>query len=204
MQIKNIVFDIGNVLISFQPETFHLERGVSPEKRAAYLNDVYHSPEWQMIDRGIMTVPEAIRSIAGRSSLTKQEIAGIFDLLDEVLFPLAENGKLLKPLKKAGFRLYYLSNFPEEMFEKVSSRNSFFSHFDGGILSAAVRLLKPEPEIYRELISKYDINPAETIFIDDLLPNIEAARAEGFQTLYLPDHTRLREELLRVLPDAEI
>ena len=150
-----------------------------------------------------MSPPEAIRSIAARSSLKTHEIAGIFDYLEEVLFALAENGKLLKPLKKAGFRLYYLSNFPEEMFEKISRKNSFFSEFDGGILSAAVRLLKPEPEIYRELISKYGINPAESLFIDDLLPNIEAARAEGFQTLYLPDHTRLSEELLKVLPDFQ-
>ncbi|MFO7573530.1 MAG: HAD family phosphatase [Bacteroidales bacterium] len=204
MHIKTIVFDIGNVLISFRPEVFHRERGVSEEKTAIYLNDIYHGLEWQMIDRGVMTIPEAIRSIAGRSSLSTQEIAGIFTLLEEILFPLSENGKLLKPLKKAGFRLYYLSNFAEEMFARVFRKNDFFSHFNGGILSASVKMLKPEPEIYHELIRKYDIIPAETLFIDDLPANIEAAGAEGFQTLYLPDHTRLREELLRVLPGAEL
>lgn len=204
MQIKNIVFDVGNVLISFRPDEFHSNRGVSEEKTALYLNDIYHSKEWQMIDRGVMTVPEAIKSIAGKSSLTEQEIAAIFDLLEEVLFPLDENGKLLKGLKKAGYRLYYLSNFPQEMFERVRKKNGFFSNFDGGILSATVRMLKPEPEIYRELIREYALTPAETLFIDDLLHNIEAARAEGFQTLYLPDHTRLREELLRFLPGAEL
>ena len=204
MQIKNIVFDVGNVLISFRPGEFHSNRGVSEEKTALYLNDIYHSKEWQMIDRGVMTVPEAIKSIAGKSSLTEQEIAAIFDLLEEVLFPLDENGKLLKGLKKAGYRLYYLSNFPQEMFERVRKKNGFFSNFDGGILSATVRMLKPEPEIYRELIREYALTPAETLFIDDLLHNIEAARAEGFLTLYLPDHTRLREELLRFLPGAEL
>jgi FMN phosphatase YigB (HAD superfamily) len=204
MQIKNVVFDIGNVLISFRPDEFHRKRGVSSEKIDLYLKEIYHSREWQMIDRGVMTIPEAIISIAGRSSLTTQETAGVFNLLEEMLFPLAENGKLLKPLKMARFSLYFLSNFAEEMFDKVRSKNHFFSYFDGGVLSATVKMLKPEPEIYHELIRKYNIKPAETLFIDDLLPNIEAAGAIGFQTLYLHDHKRLREELLRVLHLAEL
>jgi putative hydrolase of the HAD superfamily len=204
MQLKNIVFDIGNVLISFRPDEFHRQRGLSSEKRGLYLKEIYHGPEWQMIDRGVMNTQEAVKAIAGRSSLKTQEIAGIFNLLEEILFPLTENGDLLKPLKKAGFRLYYLSNFAEEMFAKIRSKNHFFSYFDGGILSSTVKMLKPEPEIYHKLIQKYDITPTETLFIDDLLPNIEAAGVIGFQTIYLPDHTLLREELLRVLPGAKL
>jgi putative hydrolase of the HAD superfamily len=204
MQIKNIVFDVGNVLISFQPGIFHIKQGVSRERTSVYLNDIYHSREWQLIDRGVLTVPGAVRSIAERSSLSSQEIAGIFNLLEEMLFPLEENGKLLKPLKKAGFRLYYLSNFSEAMFARVSGKNDFFTYFDGGIISASVKMLKPEPEIYHELVKKYNLIPSETLFIDDLLPNIEAAAKEGFLTIFLPDHAMLREELLSILPGVKL
>jgi FMN phosphatase YigB (HAD superfamily) len=91
MKIKCIVFDIGNVLISYQPEIFHIERGATKEETETYIRDIYHSPEWQLIDKGVMSVMEAIRSIAQRSALSAQEVARIFDFREELLFPIVQN-----------------------------------------------------------------------------------------------------------------
>ena len=75
MQIKNIVFDLGNVLISYHPEDFHLKKGDSAEDTELFISEVYKSPEWQLIDKGEMTVEEAILSIDSRSTLPEPEIA---------------------------------------------------------------------------------------------------------------------------------
>lgn len=200
MEIKCIVFDLGNVLISYQPEIFHIERGATKEETDTFIRDVYHSPEWQLIDKGEITVREAISSIARRSALSAQEIASIFDYREELLFPIVQNTKLLKSLKNAGIDLYFLSNFPEDMFELLSSKHDFFGEFSGGVVSSAEKLLKPQPEIYQLLIERYGLSPEETLFIDDLLPNIEGAAAAGFRTLHLEDHRNLGRELASLFP----
>jgi HAD superfamily hydrolase (TIGR01509 family) len=87
------------------------------------------------------------------------------------------------------------------MFELLSTKHEFFREFSGGVVSSAEKLLKPQPEIYQVLIERYGLNPKETLFIDDLLPNIEGAAAAGFQTLHLEDHRNLRSELAALFPD---
>jgi len=195
MKIRNIVFDIGNVLVSYQPLSFHIQKGDTTEMTELFLREIYYSPEWQRLDQGTITLNEAILSIGERSVLTRQEIARVFMMREELLFPLKENTNLLKSLKKRGYTLFYLSNFPEDMFGVLTAKHGFFKWFDGGVVSSAEKLLKPSPEIFRILVSRYNINPSETLFIDDLLPNIEGAASEGFITLHLPDHTQLRKAL---------
>jgi glucose-1-phosphatase len=202
MQIKNIVFDLGNVLISYLPEEFHVKKGDSPDKIKLYLSEVYGSPEWQKLDHGLMTVETAILSIASRTLMPEQEIARIFDLREELLSEISENSALLKTLKKAHFRLYYISNFPEDLFRILSVKYEFFRLFDGGVVSSDVKLLKPDPEIYRTLLRNHDINPAESLFIDDLEHNVKGAAGEGFLTLHLTQTNRLKEHLIELVPQA--
>jgi len=202
MPINTIIFDLGNVLISYQPHDFHIQLGDSPEKTEAFLKNVYGGPEWQLIDKGVMSVEEAVQSIASRSSLSQQEIARIFDLRGQLLTPIHRNIKLLKSLKKGGLRLYFLSNFPVDMFAILVEKYDFFGQFDGGVYSAAVKVLKPDPEIFRILIRKYNLAPDECLFIDDLNQNIRAAESEGFMTLHLTSHDILEEELRSLIPGA--
>jgi len=204
MQIKNIVFDLGNVLISYMPEEFHARQGDSPDKTELYLREVYGGHEWQKIDHGLMTVDAAISSIASRTLMPAQEIARIFDLREELLSEIAGNSALLKTLKNARFGLYYISNFPEDLFRILSAKYEFFRLFDGGVVSSDVKLLKPDPEIYRTLIRRYNINPAESLFIDDLEHNVKGAADEGFITLHLTQAHKLKEHLMALVPRAFI
>ncbi len=199
-EIKNIIFDIGNVLISYQPEEFHAAQGTAEERIKTYISDIYEGREWQMLDRGTITLRDAIDSIAKRSPLSAAEIASVFEMRDRLLFPLNGNTKLLKPLKNDGIRIFYLSNFPEDMFALLSKRYDFFNEFEGGVVSSHVKLLKPEPEIYRLLLGKYELVAEESLFIDDLERNIEGAARSGFKTLHLPDHRRLKSELQTLFP----
>ena len=95
------------------------------------------------------------------------------------MFPLDENVRLLPGLKKRGFRLYYLSNFPLDIFEETKNGYFFFTYFDGGIISSEVRLSKPDIRIFNLLLEKYSLLPAETLFIDDIEANVKVAESAG-------------------------
>jgi len=177
--IKNIVFDLGNVLLSFRPAEFFIKKKYPENIRNKILTDIFGSREWAMLDNGDLTTSEAIDSIASISSLKKEEIELIFNLRSELMFPLDENVSLLPGLKKRGFKLYYLSNFPLDIFEETKNGYFFFTYFDGGIISSEVRLSKPDIRIFNLLLEKYSLLPAETLFIDDIEANVKVAESAG-------------------------
>lgn len=199
--IRNIVFDLGNVLISFRPGEYLARKNYPENIRNIILADIFNSPEWLMLDRGTITVAEAVNSIAGRSMLKKEEISRIFGIRTEIMFPLENNVKLLPELKKRGFCLYFLSNFPADIFDEVRNRFSFFGYFSGGMISAEVRFLKPEPEIFGIFFERFGLVPHETLFIDDHQPNIETASQLGMKILHTGGSTEIEESLSSVLGD---
>ncbi len=179
--IKNIIFDLGNVLISFKPADYFEKKEYPENMKTRILNDIFGSREWLLLDNGDISTPEAIDSIASRSSLSRQEITHIFNLRTEIMFPLDQNVRMLPDLKKQGFRLYYLSNFPLDIFEEIKSGYFFFRYFDGGIISSEVKYSKPDLKIFEIIIEKYSLIPGESLFIDDTEINVTAATGIGMK-----------------------
>jgi putative hydrolase of the HAD superfamily len=181
--IKNIVFDLGNVLISFRPSEYFDQKNYPENIKAIILSDIFESEEWQMLDNGLINTSEAIEAIASKSSLNKEEIAHVFKLRTELLFPLDQNVRLLPELKKKGFRLFFLSNFHLDIFEQVKTGYYFFKYFDGGIISAEVKVSKPDNRIYYALLEKYSLAPEECLYVDDMEVNVKAGEAVGMKGL---------------------
>lgn len=181
--IRNIVFDLGNVLVSFRPSEYFAKENYPGNILATILSDIFESKEWRMLDKGEISVTEAIDAIASVSSLKKAEIAHIFNLRTNLMFPLDDNVKLLPGLKKQGFGLYYLSNFPKDVFDEIKEGYYFFKYFDGGIISSEVHSTKPHPRIYEILLEKYSLNANECLFIDDLEINVKSAEMAGMNGL---------------------
>jgi len=197
--IKNVVFDLGNVLLSFIPSEYFDKKSYPENIKTRILSDIFHSEEWQMLDRGEITTEEVIDIIALRSSLKRDEIAHVFNLRTDILYPLDNNIKLLPILKKRGYRLYFLSNFPMDIFEEVASGYYFFKYFDGGVISAHAKSSKPDSLIYKILIEKYSLIPEECLFIDDLEKNVKASETlgmKGITTLGSLDISKEIEEAL--------
>ena len=100
--IRNLVFDLGNVLISFVPSDYLVKKNYPGTIRNTILKDIFQSDEWKMLDNGDITVSEAIESIAPKSSLRREEIALVFSFRRDIMFPLDENARLLPGLRKKG------------------------------------------------------------------------------------------------------
>jgi FMN phosphatase YigB (HAD superfamily) len=197
--IRNIIFDLGNVLISFLPSEYLEKNNYPPEKRDIILSDIFWGREWLLLDNGDLSTREAIDLIAKRSSLTRSEIALIFDKRTEIMFPHVNNVRLLPGLLKEGYRLYYLSNFPADIFEEVKRSYPFFKYFVGGIISADVRFSKPDPGIFRVLFEKFDLVAKECFFIDDNQENVIAAEKIGMTVFFTSGSANISDDLYKHL-----
>ena len=194
MSIKNIVFDLGRVLIKFEPKEY-IEENVPEEKREDFYNGIFGSTEWLMLDRGTLSYEDAKKIFKERVPGADKQIDRLFDVdLFEILQPIEENVKLLPKLKEK-YNLYILSNFHQPAFEHIFKKYDFFRLFDGHTVSCYYYLLKPEKEIYDILIDKFNLIPEETVFIDDTKVNIDACEKEGIRGIHLPDYTELKQKL---------
>lgn len=191
---KNIIFDIGNVLLDFKPEEYLRTKIKEADKVLEVFKEVFQSEEWLMLDRGTLTEKEAISILINRSEngdLIKLAFENWYDLMT----PIEESVQILKELKNAKYKVYFLSNFQLLAYENVTKRYDFFKLFDGGIVSCKEKLLKPEENIYKKIIEKYQLKPEESVFIDDVQANLEGAEKLNFGTILFESSTDLREKL---------
>ena len=193
--IKNIIFDLGNVLLSFRPENFLLRYTNDSELIKKFISDVIRSRTWLKLDRGIITMQKARKEFLLRYPENSNLLNLFFDHWIEILTPIEKNIEILRDLKKNGYHLYILSNFIEEAFNYVSKKYEFFSLFDGGIISYRVHIIKPEMEIFKEIIDKYNLDPKECVFIDDIATFLFKPRKLKMKTIQYHPNTDLREEL---------
>ncbi|WP_288221528.1 HAD family phosphatase [uncultured Clostridium sp.] len=194
---KNIIFDLGNVLLSFNPMEY-LRSKISEDKLGEVFKAIFQSEEWIMLDRGTITEKEAVNNIIEKNSIYREDINLAFEDWYGILKPIEETIKVLEDLKSKGYNIYYLSNFHELAFKEVSTKNSFFELFDGGVVSYEEKIIKPEEEIYRLILKRYNLEPSETIFIDDTKANVEGASKLGITTVFLENPNTLREELRKL------
>jgi epoxide hydrolase-like predicted phosphatase len=197
--VKNIIFDLGNVLLTFKPSEYFDKKKYPEAIKTKILSDIFGSTEWLMIDNGEITTQNAIDSIAKKSSLKKEEIVRIFNLRTDLLNPIDQNVRILPELKKRGFRLYYLSNFPLDIFDEVKSGHYFFRYFDGGLISAEAKSSKPDVRIYKSLLERYSLIPGQCLFIDDNEINVRAAEAIGMKGLVTHGSPEISKEIELVL-----
>ena len=192
---KNIIFDLGNVLLNFKPEEY-LKTKIKEDNKVLELHkEIFQSEEWIMLDKGILTEEEAINIIFKNSNENGHLIKLVFENWYEILTPIEESVEILKKLKNANYKIYFLSNFHLLAFEHVTKKYDFFKLFDGGIVSYKENLIKPDEAIYKRIIEEYRIKPEESIFIDDMEANIENARKLNFETILFKNPKDLRKRL---------
>lgn len=185
--IRNIVFDLGRVLVEFDPEAYIGTFGF-PEETARALYPIIFGADWNLHDRGDYARIEDLRDALIRRY--PEYAAGIAAVLTgdwvKIHYLKADTAAYLESLKARGFRIYILSNLSVESYRFISEY-PFFRQIDGGVFSYAERACKPEEKIYRALLGRYSLKPEETVFLDDNPENIAAANRFGITGIVFSD-----------------
>lgn len=183
-EIDTVVFDVGNVLVAFQPQRI-LEEVFpgEPEKHALLLDKVFHSPCWIMLDRGTLSLDEAADAMAGLDKSLRPDIRHLLDAWADLKHPIPEGVETLRLCKAKGKRCLILSNYRAESFRQIEEKFDFFRLADGMVISSRVHMLKPTAEIYHYLLDHFRLDGNRTLFIDDAPANIEGALRCGIQGL---------------------
>lgn len=194
--IRNIIFDMGGVLVHYDPARFIRLLSLEGEDAALLLREVFNTVEWYRMDRGTITEEEALAAMKARLPSRLHAAADRLMVWWELeLRPVEGMGALLKELKELGYGLYLLSNATlrqPEYFDRLPGSQCF----DGRLVSAFYRLLKPQHEIYELLLEKFSLRAEECFFVDDSVANVEGAYCAGIAgAVFDGDLPRLRRAL---------
>lgn len=193
--IKNIVFDIGNVLAGFIWQDFYHSFGYSDEIFEKLADATVRSTFWNEMDRGKLTDEELLEGFVKNDPSIEKELREVFQNVNGMIKRYDYAIPWIKELKERGFHVYVISNFAHKAHEECIDALDFLSEVDGGILSYQVQLIKPSPEIYRLLCSRYGLKAEECVFIDDLPKNVEAAKKEGMQGIVFENLEQAKKAL---------
>lgn len=196
--IKNIVFDIGLVLLGFDVKKYLLSL-FDEETAMRVAKAVFLSGYWHEIDRAVLSEDELLDLFFSADPGVKEEIRTAYDRIGECVERRSWPIQVIDGLREQGYKVYYLSNMSEHVISKGQHAFDFVSHMDGGIFSCHVKAIKPDPEIYRRLFDKYGLVPEECIFIDDQPANISMARKLGMKGIRFENYGQMQADLDKAL-----
>ena len=198
--IRNIVFDMGQVLIHWTPDLLIDRHDVSAQDRELIKRELFSSVEWVQLDHGTITEDRALEKIRAR---LPEHLHPAADALIRAwwvppFFPMEGMEELIRELKENGYRIFLLSNagLPlRQYFPRLPGADCF----EGFLVSAEEKLLKPQAEIFRTLLGRFQLEAGESVFVDDLPANCEGAIHVGMQAIiFRGDVKLLRKELGRM------
>lgn len=194
MDIKNIVFDFGGVLIDWNPEYLYKSIFQDEQELAFFLNNVC-SADWNLKQDNGRSFSDGIAELSRKFPQYTGKIEIYYSQwIKMVGGEIHQNTSLIKELKDH-YRLFGLTNWASETFPLVYDKYPFFKELEGIIVSGTEGIVKPNNEIYNLLLSRYGLNPEESLFIDDNAQNIEAAEKLGFKVIHFTEGSDLRKEL---------
>ena len=201
----NVVFDFGAVLFTWKPGNLLLQifpQQISTLEQARHLaHQVFGHTDWHDFDRGVLSTEAVIERTAQRLDLPLPLMHQLVHGIGDRLTPMHDSVAVLAQLHRrrcAGegiSGLYYLSNMPLLYARHLEQHHDLLQWFDGGIFSADVKHIKPDPAIYQLLQDRFALEPAKTLFIDDLKANVAVARTLGWQAIHFESAAQLHAEL---------
>ncbi|MGB5332971.1 MAG: HAD family phosphatase [Woeseiaceae bacterium] len=193
----NVVFDLGGVVFDWQPDALVRRVFDDPEAQALVRKEIIDNPDWIELDRGILTLGQAIVRGASRTGLPDAAVARLFDAVPASLTPIEATIDLVRALNAAGHPLFVLSNMQLASADFLEKTHDIWDLFDGVVFSSRIQMVKPEPAIYKHLLTEYRLDPGETVFIDDICENLDAASGFGIRTIQFVDPVQCRADLAK-------
>lgn len=199
-KIKNIIFDVGGVLIGYRWEDMLTkDYGLTMEKATDVAQCAFNSEYWPKFDAGLITLDEMVHNITKKRPDIAEEFTWFIRNCELMRVFRPEVYKRIQKLKEKGYNIYILSNYSQELFECHTNGADFWPCIDGCLVSYEVKCLKPEPKIYHELLNRFNLNPSECLFFDDRSENIEGGKKVGIDGVIVTGHDHLISELDKLL-----
>ena len=193
--IRNVILDLGGVLVTWRPQEIIDAFYTEPALRTALREHVFDHADWVEMDLGTLDELALVPRFAGRMARSESEMAALLDRVRDSLLPMPATIELATSLRERGLKLYALSNMSQRMFGHLESRYEFFELFEGIVISGSINLMKPDPQIYRHLVERFAIRADETVFIDDMPRNVESARRLGIAAIRFENVEQCAREL---------
>lgn len=195
MKIKKVIFDLGKVLVKFDPNNLFKKLFKTNDEINYFYKNIC-TWEWHVNQDLVYDTDQATQDKIKEYPDYKEAIEAFYGRFQEMITgTYDENINIALDLKKKQIPIYVLSNFPGKQFDIYMSKNKFLNNFNDMIISGKVGLKKPDPRIYELAKKNFDCQPQSTLFIDDRPENTNAAQEQGFQTITLDDPCKLDEYL---------
>ena len=197
--IKNIIFDVGKVLVEYDPDGMMKKLGFDEETLQTVNQAVFQNELWNESDRGVLSPEELLEAFIANNPVYEKEIRQVIDAVGDTISLMPYTVEWVKGLKEKGYHLYILSNYAEYTYEKTSHKMEFLPYMDGVVFSYRCKLIKPEKEIYEYICKTYELKPEESVFLDDRKDNVEAARNMGMHGIVFENYAQGSETLEQLL-----
>ena len=195
-KIKAIIFDLGNVLIDWNPDYVFDKLFEDKEQKKHFLQNIC-TMEWNEQQDSGRSLKEATETLVAKYPEWKEYIEAYYGRWKDMLGgPIHDTVEIFRQLKQSGrYKLYALTNWSAELFPIALELYEFLHWFDGRVVSGEEKLRKPSSEFYHVLLDRYNLQPQETLFIDDNLRNVKAAEALGMTSIHFQSPEQLKREL---------
>ena len=193
--VKNVVFDIGNVMVKWSPAEIIRKTFGEDADVEYYLKAIFQHTLWYALNKGEMTEEEAKEQYRQALNLSHEEADRLFYNIKDSQDLLDGSVELLERLHEAGYPLYALTDNVKEIVTYLKSRYDFWKYFQGVVVSAEVNCLKPDPEIYYHLLESNGIKANETIFFDDMPANVQGAQEVGLEAIQFQNAAKCASDL---------
>ncbi|MHC1749554.1 MAG: HAD family hydrolase [Cellulosilyticaceae bacterium] len=200
--MKNIIFDIGHVLLHQEVTFVQYLQGLGLEHEESKLicntifGEFFDAPLWSEFDRGTVLAKDIIADAVEKLPQYEAYITKLLACWTDTFVPIEDTVEILYELRQNGYKIYLLSNFSGEGFLQVQKRYEFLKAVNGGVISYEVKSVKPEGLIYETLIKQYNLVPETCLFIDDRQANIDKAIEFGIDGICFVEDGSLRGKLL--------
>ncbi|MEF1256577.1 HAD family hydrolase [Vibrio sp. M260112] len=195
-KVRNIVFDVGNVIVRWDPIEITRLTFVEREDHEQLAKVIFQSQTWVNLNKGLISETEAKTQYQQLLGLSERESEQLFYYVTQTQRLIDGSIELVQRIKNAGYGVYALTDNVHEIVSYLKSTYSFWPLFDGAIVSADVGMLKPQPEIYHSLLNKFNLIASETVFIDDMLYNVEGAKFVGMYAIQFEDIDQCEKDLI--------
>lgn len=198
-KIDTVIFDLGGVLVDWDPKNMYKKVFKTTEEMNWFLDNVC-TFEWNMEQDGGRLIADAVTQKISEFPEFEEQIKMFYDRWEEMFIGILQQNIDVqqKLIANPNYRVYALTNWCGEKWDKALELFPFFNDFEGVIVSGKVKMRKPNDDIFQLILNRFNINPKTTVFIDDNLENTIASERNGLQTIHLKPSSNLKSELTNI------